>query len=279
MKVTVIGCGTTWSERATSSYCINNNILVDAGEGTLKNYKKAKVDFFAIKHIFITHLHTDHTTAIFHHIYDIACKREHDNNFERQLFVYGPKGTKKYFKKMIDLIMTSFRKYDFSSFLHIEEISDFNKQIEVENLKITPFKLKHGNLIDIGYVFEDEKTSVGFSGDCILTKNLENFVKTPKNLFLECCVMQTDKSHLGYNDYIKFTKKYPNKNFLAIHCPDKVYNSAKKLKIKLAKECTTYYFEDWVCSIFFCFIFGYIWCRKIVLEIIIIIKILQAKFT
>ena len=109
-------------------------------------------------------------------------------------------------------------------------------------LKITPFKLKHGSLIDIGYIFDDSLTSVGFSGDCINTKNLEKFVKKPQNLFLECCGMETNRSHLGYNDYIKFTKKYPDKKFFAIHCVDEVYKNYKKLHIELAKESKTYHF-------------------------------------
>lgn len=241
MKITVIGSGTTWTKRATSSYSINNNILVDAGEGTLKVYGDAGVDFNNIKHIFITHLHTDHTTAAFHHIYDIACKRR-KNNSSRKLYVYGPKGTKNYFKKMIKLIMTDFKNEDFSAFLNIYEILDFKNPILVENLKITPFKLKHGSLIDIGYVFDDGKTTVGFSGDCINTPNLEKFVKASNNVFLECCGMETNKSHLGYDNYKEFAEKYPHKNFLAIHCIDDVYNNAKKLKINLAVQSKTYNF-------------------------------------
>ena len=94
MKITVIGCSTTWTNRATSSYCINDNILVDAGEGTLKVYEKAGVNFNNIKHIFITHLHTDHVTTAFHHIYDIGCEVKYHNNCSRELNIYGPLGTK-----------------------------------------------------------------------------------------------------------------------------------------------------------------------------------------
>ena len=68
MQVTVIGCSTCWTNKPVSSYCINGNILVDCGEGTTKHYKKSGVDFFEIKHIFITHFHTDHFTGLSAHI-------------------------------------------------------------------------------------------------------------------------------------------------------------------------------------------------------------------
>ena len=48
MQVKVIGCSNAWTDRPTSSYCINENILVDCGEGTFKYYQKAKVDYIKI---------------------------------------------------------------------------------------------------------------------------------------------------------------------------------------------------------------------------------------
>ena len=45
MKVSVIGCSTAWTDRPCSSYCINDTILVDCGEGTFKYYAQAQVDY------------------------------------------------------------------------------------------------------------------------------------------------------------------------------------------------------------------------------------------
>lgn len=233
MKVSIIGCSLTWTNRPTSSYCINNNILVDAGEGTLKYYEDAGVDFEKIKHIFITHMHTDHTLAVINHVYNAVWY--HLRNKTKELFIYGPKGIKKYFKKLIKVAIPEYKNMNMSKFLHIFEIKDFNSEISVENLKVKFYQLKHGQLEDIAYVFDDGKTKVGFSGDCTHSKELDDFVDEAQILFLECCAMKTTKNHLGYDLYSQYVQKYPNKTFIAIHCENKIYENADKLHLTLAK--------------------------------------------
>lgn len=242
MKVSVIGCSTTWSDRPTSSYCINDEILVDAGEGTFKYYKKAGVDFENIKHIFVTHMHADHTFAVINHIYNSVW--HYNRNQIKPLYVYGPKGIKQYFKSLVDVTMPEYKDMDMSEFLHIKEIDNFDTELRVEGLKVKFFKLVHGELEDIGYVFDDGVSKVGFSGDCTYTKELDGFVNQSDTLFLECCGMKTNDKHLGYDLYSNYAKKYPNKNFYAIHCENNVYNDAKKLKIKTAEAGKTYQIKN-----------------------------------
>ena len=98
MEVKVIGCSTTWTERPTSSYCLDENTLIDCGEGTLKFYKNAKVELNNIKNIFITHLHSDHTGALMNLLYHLRWKTI--NNVQTSnLNIYGPKGIKNTSKK------------------------------------------------------------------------------------------------------------------------------------------------------------------------------------
>ena len=237
MKISVIGCSTSWSDRPTSSYCINDEILVDAGEGTLKFYKRAKVNFEKIKYIFITHLHADHTFAVINHIYD----RIWDNKKQKSdLYIFGPKGIKQYFSNLIKIIMPEFKNMDMSSFLHIIEINNFDQNLQIENLKVSFFKLKHGKLDDIAYIFDDGKTKVGFSGDCTYTKELDQFVESAETLFLECCDLKTNKNHLGYDLYSSYSNKYKDKKFYAIHCVDRIFKNSKKLHLQVARSGQIY---------------------------------------
>lgn len=241
MKISVIGCSTTWSDRPTSSYCINDNILVDAGEGTLKNYKNTKVEVENIKYIFLTHLHSDHTFAVINHIYNRIWSYQTRKN---ELFIYGPKGTKQYLKNLIKLMLPEYKNMDMSGFLHITEIENFEQKVQIENMNVSFYKLKHGILQNIAYIFDDGKTKVGFSGDCTYTKNLDKFIANSEILFLECCDLKTSKNHLGYDLFSLYQKKYTEKTFFAIHCSDDVYNNAKKLKLKVAKHSQIYQTEQ-----------------------------------
>ncbi len=240
MKVSVIGCSTTWSDRPTSSYCINDNILVDAGEGTLKYYKQAGVDFKKIEHIFVTHLHSDHTFAIINYIYNIIGCFRHGQ--KRVINIYGTKGITQYLKSLRDILLPDSKNIDTSEFIRIHEITDFNEKIKVDDIEVSVFKLKHGQIKDIAYVFDDKKAKVGFSGDCTYTQNLDEFVKIANILYLECCDLKTSDSHLGYDKFIEYVKENKDKTFYAVHCIDDVYYNADKLGICVAKAGQVNYY-------------------------------------
>lgn len=232
MNVKVIGCSTCWTDRPASSYCVNNTTLVDCGEGTLKYYKQAKVDFLEIKNIFITHLHGDHIFALYNYLsqhitYNPIEKR-------KSLTIYGPVGLKDAIQAMLNHFAPEVRSYDVEDYVNIVEIEDFSKVIEIDDMKVQLVKLKHGQLQNIAYVFNDGLVSVGFSGDCTYNEGVEQFVSLCDAAFLECCSEKTSENHLGYDDYIKICKTNPEKKFYAIHCVDRIYNNAQELGITVA---------------------------------------------
>ena len=232
MNIKVIGCSTCWTDRPTSSYCINNATLVDCGEGTLKYYKQAKVDFLAIKNIFITHLHGDHIFALYNYLnqhisYNPIEKR-------KSLTIYGPVGLKDSIYAMLSHFASELKSCNVEDYVNIVEIDDFSKVIKIEGMEVRLVKLKHGQLQNIAYVFNDGMVSVGFSGDCTYNEAVDQFISFCDVAFLECCSEKTSENHLGYDDYIKICKSNPEKKFHAIHCVDKIYNNSQELGITVA---------------------------------------------
>jgi ribonuclease Z len=65
MKLTILGChsATPHENKNPTSQLLEikgHRFLIDCGEGTQVQLRKAKVSFVHIKHIFISHLHGDH---------------------------------------------------------------------------------------------------------------------------------------------------------------------------------------------------------------------------
>ncbi len=240
MKVTVVGCSTSWTERPMSSYCINGNILVDCGSATPKNYPTCNIKVGDIKHIFITHLHSDHTGGLTNFFGQyINYHRMSSSNF---VTIYGPKGLKEYLKHLLYICLIDKANENLENYFNIVEIDDFNQKLKVENYEISVFKFSHGNVQDIAYIFSDGKVKVGFSGDLNYQEGIDKFISSFDYGFLECCSMKSSPAHLGYDHFIELQNQFPNKKIYAIHCVDEVYHNEKQLGITCAKHSKTYEF-------------------------------------
>lgn len=243
MQVKVIGCSNSWSTRPNSCYCVNDTILVDCGAGVRKYFKKAKVDACKIKNIFVTHLHADHMVDLCHFINtEITYKtQEH----RKTVTIYGPTGLYDildFFIKTVALGGELGQTVKIRDFVNIVEITDFSAQIKVGELLVTPYKLWHGYIDDIAYVFDDGSVRVGFSGDCVFDDATQNFVKNIDGGFIDCYHKKTNKAHMGLEDFLKIKKQYPNKKLYAVHCDDEVYKNARRYKVKVAKASKQYKF-------------------------------------
>jgi len=72
------------------------NILVDCGEGTQRQFRKAKLNPGKLTRILITHWHGDHILGIPGILQTLAL-----SGYKKTLFIYGPEGTKKYMKEIL----------------------------------------------------------------------------------------------------------------------------------------------------------------------------------
>ena len=126
IKITFLGTGQAipTAKRNHSAILLNykdENILIDCGEGTQRQFKKAKLNMCKITRLLITHWHGDHILGIPGMLQTLAL-----NNYSKTLKIYGPKGTKKFIDLMYEL------------FVHKEKI-----KIEVNEISSgTVFKTK-----------------------------------------------------------------------------------------------------------------------------------------
>jgi len=75
----------------------SENILIDCGEGTQRQFRKAKLNPGKITKILITHWHGDHVLGLPGLLQTLAF-----SEYSRDLTIYGPEGTKKYIQNMLN---------------------------------------------------------------------------------------------------------------------------------------------------------------------------------
>ncbi|WP_262152076.1 ribonuclease Z [Chryseobacterium foetidum] len=121
--------------------------LIDCGEGTQVQLRKAKARFSKINHIFISHLHGDHCFGLPGLIASFRLLGR-----EVPLHVYGPKGI----KKMLDTIFTITETHRGFEVVYRELDKDYSEKIYEDNrVEVYTIPLDH-RIYCNGYLFREK---------------------------------------------------------------------------------------------------------------------------
>ncbi|MBR3357093.1 MAG: MBL fold metallo-hydrolase [Solobacterium sp.] len=179
MKAVILGSGTPNAEPWASGPCTavimsdGRVFLNDCGAGTVRACTKAFYDGVSelrpqnLTHVFLTHLHSDHTTGLADVILTpwVLERKE-------ALHVYGPKGT----DSMCSHILAAYtadiqfrtdgpEPIDPESLQVETHIVSEGTVYEKEGLKITAFPVSHGTMESYGYIYESDEGKIVISGD------------------------------------------------------------------------------------------------------------------
>jgi ribonuclease Z len=110
----------------------DENILFDCGEGTQRQFRKAKLNPCKITRIAITHIHGDHIFGL-----PGLLSTLNFSGYNKELHIYCPRGAKKIIEEFIDL---EHLKNDFK--IKVEEVS--GKFYESEEFYLEAESMEHG---------------------------------------------------------------------------------------------------------------------------------------
>tara|TARA_Y100000031_G_scaffold154571_1_gene202643 strand:+ start:1131 stop:2030 length:900 start_codon:yes stop_codon:yes gene_type:complete len=119
----------------------NENILVDCGEGTQRQFRKAKLNPCKLTRILITHWHGDHVLGIPGLLQTLSL-----SGYNKTLFIYGPKGIKKFIENILKTFV-----FHLNFKIKIEETNK-KRFFETDDFYFEAEKMTHG-IICNSYVF------------------------------------------------------------------------------------------------------------------------------
>ncbi len=108
------------------------NILIDCGEGTQRQFRKAKLNPCKIDKILITHWHGDHVFGLPGFLSTLAL-----SGYNKKLVIYGPKRTKIFVRELLKVFNFE-RKYE----IEVKEIS--GKFFEADEFFLEAKSMEHG---------------------------------------------------------------------------------------------------------------------------------------
>lgn len=218
MKIKVLGCSNSWTERYTSCYLVNDNILMDCGCDAYKAYIKTGKDFSDIRLFLITHFHADHVYGL--NVF-LTTLHRYGLQGKAKPIIAGPKGIKNVCERVFET--SNLIKFDFSPLVDFYEVED-GIPFEFDGITITPYKLDHGDVVDFGYVLNKNGKAIGYTGDTTLCPEFMDFVDRCDICIMNISRMETNQKHLGLNTYKELLAKYPDKKLLATHCDENIYS-------------------------------------------------------
>ena len=195
MKIRVLGCsGGIAKGVATTSFLIDDDILIDAGTGvgdlTIKEMRR-------IRHIFITHSHLDHICSI-----ALLADTLFDQLVGQPLTVHAERSTIKVLKEHIFnwVIWPDFTSLPTKSkaVLKLKAMSR-KSPVEIEGRRIEMIAVKH-SVPSVAYRVESQGKSFAFSGDTTSNNSFWAALNKHDNLdllFIEAAFANKDAELAG----------------------------------------------------------------------------------
>ena len=220
MKVRLLGTGAIYSKYNCASELIDDKILVDVGNGVLKELRKINYDLTKLEMIMITHLHVDHYADLPALILNL----EVEENL-KPIHIVGPKGLKENLMGLCHIYYQNF----FDSFIEQKikfiEILPETKSIDLFNdYNIMVQKVDHYNIECYGYIINNK---IGITGDTCLCKEVLNIFENSEIVITDISMIKGNKYHMGIDDIETIRKTYKNR-MIATHLRDDTREELKK---------------------------------------------------
>lgn len=232
MKIRCIGTGTMGSiTRGNQSILVDDNILFDIGSGVVKKLESMKVYTKNIKYLVITHVHADHFVDLPNYLIGRSIRKE---NKETLPIICG-KGIREKVKELFELCFGNGNKdkyKDFEEKYNVRFIELENGQTFEDNgIKLTAYDLEHGNCKPIlGYTLEKEGKTLGYATDTTVCENVDKICQKSNIAFLDATNTTPTKSHMGLDEVMKISEKYPECKIYAIHRSDYVHSNINQIQ-------------------------------------------------
>ena len=195
------------------------NVLIDTSPDLRQQILRQKIK--KIDKVFYSHMHGDQT----HGINDL---RSFYIQNKKPINVFADPITSKYLKKSFSYCFDSYSK-EYPATLKLNSIKKklFLKNSN-KNIKITPIKVKHGNVNSICYIIDKKLAYISDVSE-IYKKDFKYFKKL-KYLIIDCLRYRNHPSHFNLEKSLAMIKIFsPKKAILTNLHTDIDYNKIKKL--------------------------------------------------
>ena len=186
MDITVVGSGTAApdADRVGSAYFVRvgtSKVLLDCGPGVVHHLARFELPWSEITHLCITHFHTDHVGDIPALIF--ALKYGQAEPRTQPLTVFGPDGTRKFFRRLAAAFGDYIKEPGFP--LEIVELKTGKRHALNDVAHISAAPTPH-TASSVAFRIDGPQASLGYTGDTDQHVDVGAFVQAVDLLITEC---------------------------------------------------------------------------------------------
>lgn len=229
MKINMIGTGAINVKERSSCILIDDKILIDCGNGTIKTLLEKNIDISKIKVLLITHLHGDH-------IFDIPflIGQRSFSHPASEFRIIGPPKTEQTISNLFSIAFPENSNWNILKekakikFIEFYELT--NKEI-LKDYCVNSYPVIHGKCkYAYGYTIKHNNKTIGISGDSTYCKSIDKLVNNSNISVLDMTFIDRNDEHMGINDIKMLIQKY-NKPIISTHMTNKARDYAIKENI------------------------------------------------
>ena len=202
MEITVLGKYGPYGQAGggcTSGYLVKNGedcIVLDMGSGTLSRLCAA-VDIRRIKHIFISHLHFDHTS-------DLLVLKYLLEELSQNVNIYTHRESSQWYDILFD--------HPNFNVINIDESTVVN----IGSMELRFLPMKH-TVTDYAVIIKGEKT-VCYTGDTLFNDNVLKCFEASDLVLADCSKPRGFIGpHMNIDDAVRLSKQFPKTQIIATH--------------------------------------------------------------
>ncbi|ASU84290.1 ribonuclease Z [Nocardiopsis gilva YIM 90087] len=225
MKLQLIGTGSILTARMSASALVDDKLLIDTPNGSMKAMRRAGLDPCSVDFCLITHFHADHFFDIIFLLLEQGLQQTRD----RDLVLIGPAG----FADRVDQL------FELSYPGSWDEMEDKVRPRYVEfdpadggecsegGYTIRALPMQH-TVPALGYHITDPAGArLGYTGDTVRCPSVDELAADTSVLLLDTSFPTGRVGHMGLDDVEGVADQWPDLHLIATHRGDDVTHSAR----------------------------------------------------
>ncbi|MGH7470146.1 MAG: MBL fold metallo-hydrolase [Longimicrobiales bacterium] len=186
MQLVVVGSGTAVpeAERVGPAYFVNigtSRVLLDCGPGALHNLVRLGLPWSEITHLCLSHFHTDHVSDVAALIF--AFKYGQPEPRSLPLTVYGPPGTRRFFRRLAAAFGDYLKDPGFPLEINDDLSGKRTALNDVAHVSATPTPHTSAS---VAFRIDGPRSSLGYTGDTGQHVDVGAFLQAVDLLITEC---------------------------------------------------------------------------------------------